>query len=102
MVRHRARADPDVGKGLHLVELSLRGLDRRRPRPPARPHLGLARAEGPGQRLQDHPRRPQLGAAVGSCAGDGRDGGLDGSVAACFTSPLPLWERPDRMKRSVM
>ncbi|MGY4264491.1 exodeoxyribonuclease III [Bradyrhizobium sp. USDA 4519] len=76
MVRHRARADPDVGKGLHLVELPRGGLDRRRSRPTARSHLGLARAEGSGQRFQDHPRRPQLGAPVGPRAGDGGDGGL--------------------------
>ena len=66
-----------VGEGLHLVELPRRRLDRRRPRPPARPHLGVARAEGHGQRFPDFARRPRLGAAVRPCAGDGDAGGLD-------------------------
>ena len=46
---------PSVGEGLHLVELPRRRLDAGRSRPQARPHLGVARAEGRYQRFQDHP-----------------------------------------------
>src|SRR5437879_11779179 len=74
MVRCRARADPAFGKGLYVVELPRRRLDGGRPWPAARPHLGLARAEGWNQRFQDHPRRPRLGAPVRSRAGNGDAG----------------------------
>ena len=76
MVRRRARTDPAFGKGLYLVELSCRRLDGGRPRPAARPHLGLARAERRCQRFQDYPRRPRLGAPVRPCAGDGDAGSV--------------------------
>ena len=76
MVRRRARAHSAFGKGLYVVELPRRRLDGGRPRPAARPHLGLARAQGWRQRFPDHPRRTRLGAAVRPCAGDGDAGGL--------------------------
>ena len=76
LARRRARADSVFREGLYLVELPRRRLDRRRPRPQARPHLGLARAEGRGQRFQDFARCAQLGAAVRPCAGHGDAGGL--------------------------
>src|ERR1700710_1135937 len=76
MVRRRARAHPAVGEGLYLVELPRRRLDRRRPRPQARPHLGFARAEGWHHRFPYPPRCPRLGTAVGPCAGDGDAGGV--------------------------
>src|SRR5215216_3550179 len=76
MVRRRARADPAFGKGLYVVELPRRRLDGGRPRPAARPHLGLARAEGRYQRFQDCSRRPRLGAPVRPRAGDGDAGSL--------------------------
>src|SRR6476659_7496754 len=82
MVRRRARANPAFGKGLYLVELPRRRLDGGRPRPAARPHLGLARAEGRCQRLQDYPRRPQLGAPVRPRAGNGDAGSLSLDGAA--------------------
>src|SRR5215216_4658018 len=80
MVRRRARADPAFGKGLYVVELPRRRLDGGRPRPAARPHLGLARAERRRQRFQDYPRRPRLGTPVRPRAGDGDAG----SVAFVF------------------
>ena len=76
MVRRRARAHSALGKSLYVVELPRRRLDRRRPRPQARSHLGLARAEGCRQRFQDHARCARLGTAVRPCAGDGDAGGV--------------------------
>jgi exodeoxyribonuclease-3 len=61
-------------------ELPRRRLDGGRPWPAARPHLGLARAEGRRQRFQDYARRPRLGAPVRSRAGNGDAG----SVAFVF------------------
>ena len=77
MVRRRARADSTIREGLYVVELPRRRLDGGRSRPAARPHLGLARAEGRHQRFQNHPRRPRLGAPVRPCTGDGDAGGLE-------------------------
>src|SRR4029078_5531624 len=42
--RHRAAVRAGAGALLHLVELSLARLDQARPRPKARPYVGLARA----------------------------------------------------------
>ena len=42
--RRRARLRSGADEALHLVELPFAGLGRRRQGPPARPHLGLARA----------------------------------------------------------
>ena len=42
--RHRPPVRPRAGALLHLVELSLARLDEERPRPAARPYVGLARA----------------------------------------------------------
>ena len=39
-----------AGEALHLVELPLAGLGRRRQGPPARPHLGVAGARRPARR----------------------------------------------------
>src|SRR5215208_1419370 len=76
MVRRRARADPAFGKGLYVVELPRRRLDGGRPRPAARPHLGLARAQGRCQRFQDYARRSRLGAPLRPRAGNGDAGGV--------------------------
>ena len=66
---------PGAGALLHLVELSLARLDAERPRPPARPYVGLARTGRPSRRAPRARAVPQLGAAVGPCAADlrGRD-----------------------------
>ena len=45
--RHRPQVRPRARALLHLVELSLARLDQERPRPPARPYVGLARARRP-------------------------------------------------------
>ena len=42
--RHRPQVRPGARALLHLVELSLARLDQERPRPPARPYVGVARA----------------------------------------------------------
>src|ERR1700759_3935100 len=76
MARRRARAHSAVGEGLYLVELSRRRLDGRRPRSPARPHLGVACAQGYGERFPDFARRARLDAAVGPRAGYGDAGGV--------------------------
>src|SRR5271169_5856333 len=70
MDRRRADAHSAVGKGLHLVELSRRGLDAGRSRPKARSHLGFTRPRGGGLRFQHHPRRARLETAVRPRAGD--------------------------------
>ena len=53
--RSRARAL------LHLVELSLARLDQERPRPPARPYVGVARARGAARRAPGARAVPRLG-----------------------------------------
>src|SRR5258707_7077345 len=90
MVRRRARADPAFGKGLYVVELPRRRLDSGRPRPAARPHLGLTRAEGWRQRFQDYARRPRLGTPVRPRAGNGDAG----SVAIRYSA----WRQPSKYR----
>ena len=68
--RHRPPLRPGAGALLHLVELSLARLDQERPRPPARPYVGLARAGRPSRRAPGAGAVPQLAAAVRPCAAD--------------------------------
>ena len=48
--------------------------------PKARSHLGIARAQGRGQRFPDYARRPRLGAAVRPRSGDGDARGVNFSA----------------------
>ena len=82
VVRRRARAHSALGKSLYVVELPRRRLDRRRSRPEARSHLGLARTQGRRQRFQDHARCARLGTAVRSCAGNGDAGSVSSVIPA--------------------
>ena len=63
-LRARARAL------LHLVELSLDGLDQERPRPAARPYVGLARAWAADHRPPGARAVPRMAAPVGPRAVD--------------------------------
>ena len=81
--RHRPHVRPRARALLHLVELSLARLDQERPRPPARPYVGVARACRPSHGARRARAVPQLGAAVRPCAADLRDRGLsDGHRSA--------------------
>src|SRR3984885_3366855 len=71
MGRRCARPHSVVGESLYFVELSGSGLDGGRSRPKARPHLGLARAQGSRERLPYHARCAQLGAAIRPRSRDG-------------------------------
>src|SRR6266436_6660795 len=76
MGRRCTRAHRALGKSLYVVELSRRGLDAGRSRPPARSHLGVARPQGRYQRFPDHEGCTRLGAAVRPRAGDSDAGGV--------------------------
>ena len=71
--RRHARARSRAAEALHLVELSLAGLEECRQGPPARSHVAVARARGRTRRHQDRQGCARLGSAVGSRAGHGDD-----------------------------
>ena len=78
-----------AGEALHLVELSRAGqLARRRPRPPARSHLGLARARRRACRaIDDRQGLPRRRAAVRPRAGDGDASSFDAIMSALLHAP---------------
>src|SRR5262245_23688879 len=78
--RRRPALRPGTGPVLHLVELSFSRLDEERPRPTARPYVGVARACRAPQRARGARAVPQLGATVGPCAADPRGGDLSDSA----------------------
>src|SRR5690349_6332109 len=71
--RHRAAVRPGARALLHLVELSVPGLDQERSRASARPHVGVARACWASLGAHRAGIMPQLGATLGPRAADLRD-----------------------------
>src|SRR5918993_942382 len=68
--RYRPRVRPRARALLYLVELPLAGLDKERPRPPARPYVGFPVARAAHRRAQGARAVPGVAAAVGPCAAD--------------------------------
>ena len=77
-----------AGKALHLVELPFAGLGRSRQGPPAGSHLDVAAARRPRLWRKSVEGFPRLGAAVGSCAGDGDAGALAAALAETVCSRM--------------
>src|SRR5438309_3234513 len=69
---------------LHLVELSLAGLDEERPRAQARSYVGLTRARRAHQGACRARAVPQVGAALGPRPADLRDRGLSAAVRSAI------------------
>ena len=69
--RRHAHAGAGAGQALHLVELSFARLANRRQGPPARSHLGRARARRPRQRHTGAAPFARLVAAIRPRPGDG-------------------------------
>src|SRR5678815_3291413 len=74
--RHRAQLRPRSRAELYLVELSIARLDEERPRPPARPYVGVAGTGESSQRASGPRALPQLAAPVRPRSADLRAGCL--------------------------
>ncbi len=88
--RHHAGVRAGARQALHMVELPRRRLAGRGPRPPPRPHLGLAGDRRPGVEHGHRQAGAGLEPAVGPCAGDG-DAGV---VKLQLLPPRRIEQRP--------